>query len=49
MDKNLDLIIKSITYIQWPEDEDEKKVADFWKKLTLALPKLKPKHRPWVL
>ena len=49
MDKNLDVIIKSITYIQWPDNEDKKKVAEFWEKLILAMPKLKPKPRPWAL
>ena len=42
LDKNLEHIIKSITYLVWPgEDADEKDINKFWSKLKLSMPKLK--------
>ena len=43
MDKTLDHIIKTITYLEWPGDEgSDKEINRFWDKLKLVMPKLKP-------
>lgn len=41
LDPNLEQIIKSVTYLEWPEDEDSVKIQKFWKKLVLSMPKKK--------
>ena len=44
MDPNLKQIIKSVTYLEYPTDSDEKiekKINGFWTKLELSLPKKK--------
>ncbi|GAB1600089.1 uncharacterized protein LOC115215177 isoform X1 [Argonauta hians] len=43
IDKNLSYIIKSITYLEWPESDenDENKIKKFWQKLRLTMPKKK--------
>lgn len=38
-DKNLKSIINSVTYLEWPGQENSKKAERFWKKLELSLPK----------
>jgi hypothetical protein len=30
-----------VTYIEWPKDGDEKKIAKFWKRIELSMPKIK--------
>ncbi|XP_069106975.1 neurogenic locus notch homolog protein 1-like [Argopecten irradians] len=40
MDPNLKQIIKSVTYLSYPgEEASEKKINNFWKKLSLSMPK----------
>ncbi|XP_069126125.1 uncharacterized protein [Argopecten irradians] len=39
MDKNLKTILSTVTYIEWPGEEDSKKLEKFWKKIELSLPK----------
>ncbi|XP_053394474.1 uncharacterized protein LOC123524762 isoform X2 [Mercenaria mercenaria] len=41
MDPNLKVILDSVTYIEWPKDGNEKKLAKFWKRMELSLPKIK--------
>ncbi|KAL4221383.1 hypothetical protein ACF0H5_019641 [Mactra antiquata] len=42
MDKNLKGIINSVTYLEWPKENDKsKKEEKFWKRLQLSLPKKK--------
>ena len=43
MDKNLDHIIKTITYLEWPgHDASTREKKRFWEKLVLSMPKLRP-------
>ena len=43
MDKNLDHIIKTITYLEWPGHDASKRAKKrFWEKLVLSMPKVKP-------
>ncbi|XP_045157464.2 uncharacterized protein LOC123523822 [Mercenaria mercenaria] len=39
IDKNLKSIMNSVTYLEWPGQENTKKAERFWKKLELSLPK----------
>lgn len=39
MDKNLKSIMNSVTYLEWPGDNNSKQTDRFWKKLQLSLPK----------
>ena len=39
MDKNLKGILNSVTYIEWPGEDNSKRLDKFWKKLQLSLPK----------
>lgn len=39
VDKNLKSILNSVTYLEWPGQENSKKLERFWKKLELSLPK----------
>ena len=39
MDRNLKGILNSVTYIEWPGEENSKRLERFWKKLQLSLPK----------
>ena len=39
IDKNLKTILNTVTYLEWPEDENTRKVEKFWKQLELTLPK----------
>jgi len=39
MDPNLKQIIKSVTYLEYPGTENEKKLSSFWERLELSLPK----------
>lgn len=39
MDPNLKQIIGSVTYLEYPNDSNEKKIQKFWKRLELSLPK----------
>ncbi|XP_033736673.1 uncharacterized protein LOC117324939 [Pecten maximus] len=39
LDKNLKTILSTVTYIEWPGEEDSKKLEKFWKKIELSLPK----------
>lgn len=39
IDKNLKTILSTVTYIEWPGEEDSKKLEKFWKKIALSLPK----------
>ena len=41
LDPNLEQIMNSVTYLEWPEDEDSVKIQKFWKKLVLSMPKKK--------
>ncbi|XP_046576690.1 LOW QUALITY PROTEIN: uncharacterized protein LOC124284629 [Haliotis rubra] len=41
MDKNLKQILNTVTYIDWPGEEDSKKLDRFWKLMVCALPKKK--------
>ena len=40
-DPNLKQILKSVTYIEWPDQSNEKKTKTFWKRLELSMPKRK--------
>ncbi|XP_021358637.1 uncharacterized protein LOC110453803 [Mizuhopecten yessoensis] len=47
MDKNLKTILSTVTYIEWPGEEDPKKLEKFWKKIELSLPKKRSgEHSP---
>ena len=39
VDKNLKSILNSVTYLEWPGQENSKKEERFWKTLELSLPK----------
>ena len=39
MDRNLKGILNSVTYIEWPGEENSKRLDRFWKKIELSLPK----------
>ena len=39
VDKNLNLILKSITYIKWPTNKKQKDIQKFWEQLRLTMPK----------
>ena len=39
IDTNLKSILNSVTYLEWPGNENSKKTDKFWKKLELSLPK----------
>lgn len=39
LDKNLKSILNSVTYLEWPGNDNSKKLERFWKKLELSLPK----------
>ncbi|XP_060082255.1 uncharacterized protein LOC132561580 [Ylistrum balloti] len=39
LDKNLKTILSTVTYIEWPGEEDSKRLEKFWKKIELSLPK----------
>lgn len=39
IDRNLKSIINSVTYLEWPGQENTRKTERFWKKLELSLPK----------
>ena len=39
MDRNLRGILNSVTYIEWPGEENSKRLERFWKKIELSLPK----------
>lgn len=41
MDLNLQHILKSVTYLEWPGEDNPSKEKKFWTRLTLALPKRK--------
>ncbi|KAK3602706.1 hypothetical protein CHS0354_017148 [Potamilus streckersoni] len=41
MDKNLESIIDTVTYIEWPGEENAKRADKFWKRVELSLPKKK--------
>lgn len=41
LDPNLEQIIHSVTYLEWPGDEESSKIQRFWKKLVLSMPKKK--------
>ena len=41
MDKNLRIIIDSVTYIKWPGEDNSKLLDQFWQQLQLSLPKKK--------
>lgn len=41
MDATLRSILETITYLDWPEDGDPRKVERFWKRLELSMPKRK--------
>lgn len=41
MDVNLQHILKSVTYLEWPGGDNPSKEKKFWTRLTLALPKRK--------
>ena len=41
LDPNLEQIIHSVTYLEWPGNEDSLKIQKFWKKLVLSMPKKK--------
>ncbi|CAC5379569.1 unnamed protein product [Mytilus coruscus] len=41
LDPNLEQIIHSVTYLEWPGEEDSLKMHKFWKKLVLSMPKKK--------
>ncbi|XP_052776277.1 uncharacterized protein LOC128214068 isoform X2 [Mya arenaria] len=45
MDPNLRQILDSVTYIEWPHDENttQKKTDKFWKRIELSMPKKKQK------
>ncbi|KAK3089029.1 hypothetical protein FSP39_000251 [Pinctada imbricata] len=39
IDKNLKTILNTVTYLEWPGEENSKKMERFWKQLELTLPK----------
>lgn len=39
VDKNLKLILNSITYIKWPDGKKHKEIEKFWEQLRLTMPK----------
>lgn len=39
--KNSGIFSFIVTYIEWPKDGDEKKIAKFWKRMELSMPKMK--------
>nr|KAG5714017.1 hypothetical protein BaRGS_020345 [Batillaria attramentaria] len=41
MDESLRAILETITYLDWPADNDSKKIEKFWKRLELSMPKKK--------
>ncbi|XP_067679401.1 uncharacterized protein [Haliotis asinina] len=41
MDKNLKQILNTVTYIDWPGEDNSKKLDRFWKLMVCALPKKK--------
>ncbi|KAL3861770.1 hypothetical protein ACJMK2_007791 [Sinanodonta woodiana] len=41
MDKSLESIIDTVTYIEWPGENNAKKTETFWKRVELSLPKKK--------
>lgn len=41
LDPNLEQIIHSVTYLEWPGDNESAKIQRFWKKLVLSMPKKK--------
>ncbi|CAG2186957.1 unnamed protein product [Mytilus edulis] len=41
LDPNLEQIIHSVTYLEWPGEEESLKIQKFWKKLVLSMPKKK--------
>ncbi|KAL4235556.1 Toll-like receptor [Mactra antiquata] len=41
MDPMLKVILGSVTYIEWPKVENEKKLDKFWKRIELSMPKKK--------
>ena len=45
MDPNLQFILDSITYLEWPGSSDEKSEASFWKRLELSMPKMKEREK----
>ncbi len=44
IDKNLRFILKTITYIEWPDTISPKKEDEFWERVKLSLPKLKSRE-----
>ncbi|XP_046578072.1 toll-like receptor 13 isoform X2 [Haliotis rubra] len=40
-DRTLSSILKSITYIEWPQNGDESTLKAFWRRLELSMPKIK--------
>ena len=47
MDKNLKGILNSVTYIEWPGEENSKRLERFWKKIELSLPKKSSVSKNW--
>lgn len=45
MDETLRTILETITYLNWPEDNDPKKIEKFWKRLELSMPKKKTSNK----
>lgn len=41
VDQNLRLIMESVTYLKWPENDNIKTINHFWKQLHLSMPKTK--------
>ena len=39
--RSLSHLLKSITYLEWPQEGESKKEAEFWRRLLLALPEKK--------
>ena len=46
MDPNLQSILSSVTYLEWPNESDDKKAERFWKRLQLSLPKKRQNSDP---
>lgn len=44
MDATLRSILETITYLDYPQDEDPKKLEKFWKRLELSMPKRKARQ-----
>ncbi|KAK3089462.1 hypothetical protein FSP39_003803 [Pinctada imbricata] len=40
-DPNLKQILKSVTYIEWPDHSNERKIKTFWSRVELSMPKRK--------